>query len=376
MIGQVLNTLSAGWPARALLTGLILVGLVFPWAFPGQGWLIYLLFTFFIFATFGQAWNLLAGYCGFLSFGNQVYVGIGGFTVAILYFYGAVNIWLALIIGGIAAGAFAFLLAIPVRESLVGIRVWRPVVIAVVLWVIYEIVIVYEPAADIIGEPYVRRVIILLLIFLGALPLLRLQGAYFAVATWIIAAAVGSIFNEWKLVGAGGGMQIKTDVTPTEMYYAGLVLLVAATWTVSRILSGRYGLALTAVRDDEEAASSVGIDIRKVKLLVFVIAGTMTGLAAGLYFIDAVIITPASAFTIFWSAYSCSSLWPAVWGPWQVPSSAVPFSWLSIAYFQMLLTIRFWCSALQRSSLSLCSRAGSWGSCTRCGSSMTQAAAS
>ena len=303
MIAQTLNMLAGGWPARLLVACLVLIGFLFPLAAPEQSWLIYLLFTFFVFATFGHAWNLLAGYCGFLSFGNQVYVGVGGFAVAILYFYGSVNIWLALILGGVAAGAFAFLLAIPIRESLVGIRVWRPVGIAVVVWVVYEIVIFYEPGADIIGETYVRRVIILLLIFLGALPLLRLQGAYFAVATWIIAAAVGSIFNEWKLVGAGGGMQIKTDMTQIEMYYAGLVLLVAATWTVNRILAGRYGLALTAVRDDEEAASSIGIDIRKVKLLVFVIAGTMTGLAAGLYFVDAVIITPASAFTIFWSAY-------------------------------------------------------------------------
>ncbi len=303
MIAETLNTLSRGWPARALLAALLVTAIGLPWVVAEQSYLLYLVFTFFVFATFGHAWNLLAGYCGLLSFGNQVYVGVGGFALAILYFYGGVDVWVALILGGAVAGVFAFLLAVPVRESLIGLRVWRPVTIAIAGWIIYEIVIVYWPDADVIGETYVRRVIILLLIFLGALPLLRLQGAYFAVATWLIAAAVGSIFNEWKLVGAGGGMQIKTEVTQIEMYYAGLILLVAATWVVRRILSGRYGLALTAVRDDEEAATTVGIDIRKVKLLVFVIAGTMTGLAAGLYYIDAVIITPPAAFTIFWSAY-------------------------------------------------------------------------
>ena len=303
MIAETLNTLARGWPARALLLALVAVAVSLPWLVAEQSYLVYLVFTFFVFATFGHAWNLLAGYCGLLSFGNQVYIGIGGFALAILYFYGGLNVWIALVLGGLVAGAFAYLLAIPVRESLMGFRVWRPVAIAVVLWIVYEIVISHAPEADIIGEAHVRRVMILLLIFLGALPLLRLQGAYFAVATWLVAAAAGSIFNEWKLVGAGGGMQIKTDATQAEMYYAGLVLLIAATWVVHRILSGRYGLALTAVRDDEEAAATVGIDIRKVKLLVFVVAGTMTGLAAGLYYIDSVIITPPSAFTIFWSAY-------------------------------------------------------------------------
>ena len=114
---------------------------------------------------------------------------------------------------------------------------------------------------------------------------------------------MGSIFNEWKVVGAGGGMQIKTDATQIEMYYAGLGLLIFATVVIARLLKSRYGLALTAVRDDEEAAGTVGIDIRKVKLIVFVVAGGLSGLAAGLFYIDAVIITPPAAFTIFWSAY-------------------------------------------------------------------------
>ena len=57
------------------------------------------------------------------------------------------------------------------------------------------------------------------------------------------------------------------------------------------------------MRDDEEAAQTSGIDIRKVKLIVFVVAGGLSGLAAGLFYIDAVIITPPAAFTIFWSAY-------------------------------------------------------------------------
>ena len=303
MIAQGLNFLLSGWSGRGLLAALLAFAIAIPWLVGDQSYVTYLVFTFFVFAVFGHAWNLLAGYCGLLSFGNQVYVGIGGFTLAILFYYGGINVWLALPISGIVTAAFAFLLATPVRESLVGIGVWKPVAIAGVLWAGYEVALGYFPEADIFGEVYIRRVIILLLIFLGALPLLRLQGAYFAVASWLIAAAVGSIFNEWKVVGAGGGMQIKTDATQVEMYYAGLGLLVFATVVIARLLKSRYGLALTAVRDDEEAARTAGIDIRKVKLIVFVVAGGLSGLAAGLFYIDAVIITPPAAFTIFWSAY-------------------------------------------------------------------------
>jgi 2-aminophenol/2-amino-5-chlorophenol 1,6-dioxygenase subunit alpha len=171
-----------------------------------------------------------------------------------------------------------------------------------VLWILYELLVWYVPATDVFRSTYVRRISLLLLIFLGALPLLKLQGPYFAIATWLVAASVATVFNEWEVVGAGGGMQIKSAVTLRELYYVSFALLVVATLIIWRLLRSRYGLALTAVRDDEEAARTVGIDIRRMKTLVFLLAGTLTGLAAGLYYIDLVIITPPSAFDISWSA--------------------------------------------------------------------------
>lgn len=303
MIGRFLNAWTDGWRGWFVLGALLALLVVFPWLVGRNHYLTYVLMTFFIFATFGHAWNLLAGYCGLLSFGNQLYIGIGGFTLGILHYYGGVNAWLGLVVGGAVAAAMAWLLVIPISNRFAGRRVWGPVGIGVALWIVYEILIATDPAWDVFGDAYIRRVVILLLIFLGALPLLRLQGAYFAVATWLIAAAVGSVFNEWKVVGAGGGLQIRTDTTLELRYYVGLLILAASTLVIWYLLKSRYGLALTAVRDDEEAATTVGIDIRKVKALVFVIAGAMTGVAAGLYYIDAVIITPPAAFNVFWSAY-------------------------------------------------------------------------
>ena len=304
MIGDFVDEWLSGWRGWSLLAVLLVVLIAFPWIAGEDGrFYTLLLMTVFIFATLGHAWNLLAGYCGLLSFGLQVYVGLGGFTVGLLNFYGGAHVWLALPVAGIAAALFAWLLAVPVSDRFSGRRIWIPVAIAVVLWIIYELLILSDPVWDVFRGDYVRRVSILLLIFLGALPLLRLQGAYFAVATWLIAAAVASIFGGWKVVGAGGGLNIPSDTTLAERYYVGLLILAASTVAVWWLLRSKYGLALTAVRDDEEAAMTVGVDVRRAKTLVFLISAPMVGLAGGLFYIDNVTITPPDAFHIRWSAF-------------------------------------------------------------------------
>ena len=304
MIGAFLDDWLSGPKGWGLLAVLLAVLLAFPWI-AGEAGRFYtlLLMTVFIFATLGHAWNLLAGYCGLLSFGLQVYVGLGGFTVGILNFYGGAHVWLALPFAGAAAALFAWLLAVPVSDRFAGRGIRTPVAVAVALWIAYELLILSDPVWDVFGGDYVRRVSILLLIFLGALPLLRLQGAYFAVATWLIAAAVASIFGGWEVVGAGGGLNIPSDTTLAGRYYAGLLILVASTVTVWRLLRSKYGLALTAVRDDEEAAMTVGVDVRRAKTLVFLVSAPMAGLAGGLFYIDNVTITPPDAFHIRWSAF-------------------------------------------------------------------------
>ena len=304
MIGALLDDWLSGWRGRLLLALLLVVLIAFPWVAGEDGrFYTLLLMTVFIFATLGHAWNLLAGYCGLLSFGLQVYVGLGGFTVGLLNFYGGAHVWLALPVAGLVAALFAWLLAVPVSDRFSGRRIWLPVAVAVVLWIVYELLIRSNPAGDVFGSDYVRRVSLLLLIFLGALPLLRLQGAYFAVATWLIAAAVASIFGGWSVVGAGGGLNIRSDSTLAERYYAGLLILGASTVAVWWLLRSKYGLALTAVRDDEEAAMTVGVDVRRAKTLAFLISAPMVGLAGGLFYIDNVTITPPDAFHIRWSAF-------------------------------------------------------------------------
>lgn len=285
------------WAAAALV-----VLLLVPVAMGRDSYALNLLFSVFVFATLGHAWNLMAGYAGLLSFGMQVFVGIGAFAQAIVFYYGGTSIWAAWPVAGIASLAFAWLLCLPLRERGAGRRARIGVAVAVVLWLLYEWLIVVAPQTDVFGSAYVRRVALLLLIFLGALPLLRLTGAYFAVATWLVAEAVATVFNEWRVVGAGGGMQLKSEVTAVQLYYVALALAAVTTAVIWRWMRSSYGLALTAVRDDEEAARSSGIDVNRVKAAVFLFAATVTGLAAGLFYMDVVIVTPPSAFAISWAS--------------------------------------------------------------------------
>ena len=281
---------------------LAVVLVLLPATLDPNAYTLHLLFSVFVFATLGHAWNLLAGYAGLLSFGQQVFIGLGGFAQAMVFYYTPASIWTAWPASGIVSLLFAWLLSLPLREAGSQRRMRIGVAVAVVLWIVYEAVIAVRPGADVFGSHYVRRVAILLLIFLGALPLLRLQGAYFAIATWLVAESVSSVFNEWRVVGAGGGMQLKSDVTQRELYYVALALAVVATAIIWRWMRSPYGLALTAVRDDEDAARSSGVDTARVKAAVFLVSGALTGLASGLYFMDVVIITPPSAFAITWAS--------------------------------------------------------------------------
>ena len=283
--------------------GIVLVLVLLPLALASNSYTLHLLFSVFVFAILGHGWNLLAGYVGLLSFGQQVFIGLGGFAQALFFYYANVPVWVSWPVSGIAALLFAWLLCLPLRESGGRRRTTLGVLVAVALWLLYEWLITVYPGADVFQSHYVRRVALLLLIFLGALPLLRLQGAYFAIATWLVAEAVLSVFSSWKLAGAGGGMQLKSDVTPLQMYYVALALLVVTTAAIWRWMRSPWGLALTAVRDDEEAARSSGIDVSKVKAAVFLFSAAITGLASGLYFMDVVIITPPSAFSISWASY-------------------------------------------------------------------------
>ncbi len=290
-----------------LLGALLVLLALMPLILPARSYALQLLFTVFVFAVMGHAWNLMAGYCRTAVLRpTRCTSAWARSRMAIGFYYGNLPIWWAWFLSGSGvACASRICLAVPLSQSRgrKGGCGYRILIAVIALDPLRMILLAYQPGWDAFQSDYVRRVAIVLLIFLGALPLLRLQGPYFAIATWLIAESVSSVFNEWRLVGAGGGMQVASDVTLPQLYYGGLVLLLVTTAAIWRLLRSRYGVALTAVRDDEDAAQSVGVDIRQVKMVVFLIAGLFTGLAGGLYYMDAVIVTPPGGFALSWSAY-------------------------------------------------------------------------
>lgn len=199
-----------------------------------------------------QMWNLLAGYGGLLSVGQQAFVGLGGYALVLL---------------GLHAGIHPFLV-VPLAGLLTGL-------IAV-------------PTAAVV---------------------FRLRGAYFAVGTWVVAEVFRLLVANSAFLGGGSGTSITRTVSGIPAWWResvtlwmALALGAGATLGVYLLLRSRHGLALTAVRDSEPAAESLGILVRRVKWFVYVASAAGCGMAGALIFITKLRIAPEAAFSIDWTA--------------------------------------------------------------------------
>ncbi len=203
--------------------------------------------------TFAMMWNLLAGYGGMVSIGQQAFFGFGGYVMLMLGNFAGVNPFVAVPLGALAAG----LIAVPV--SFVAFR---------------------------------------------------LQGGYFAIGTWVIAEVFRLSFANVSAVGGGSGTSltalrgINKATRETATYWMALACVVAAIALVYLFLRSKRGLALLAIRDNEVAAESQGIDVRGMKLAVYVVAAFGAGLAGALYFVGNLRISPDAAFSVNWTAFA------------------------------------------------------------------------
>jgi branched-chain amino acid transport system permease protein len=252
--------------AGILAVALVILGLVLP-AFASRS-LIQDLFFILTMLTLAQLWNLIAGYGGMVSVGQQAFVGIGAYAM-----FAGVILWgwdpvPALLLGGLAA----LLLAIPM-----------------------------------------------------AFFAFRLAGAYFAIGTWVIAEVTRLTVAQWKALGGGTGTSLPREATADIIgvdvianlfdlrdaaardvlaYWLALLLAVGTMAAIYALLRSRTGLALAAVRDNDNAARSVGVDAGRVKWLVFLAAATMTGLVGALIYMQTARISPDAAFSVTnWTAY-------------------------------------------------------------------------
>ncbi len=198
-----------------------------------------------------QAWNLLAGYTGLVSVGQQAYVGLGGYAFFALSVLAGLPPLLSLALAGVAAAALAL------------------------------------PTAFIV---------------------FRLRGAYFAIGTWVVAEVFRLLLALVTPLGGGTGMSLPVAVVRALgesrgardliTYYLGLGLGLGTVLLVFFWLRSRQGLALTAIRDSETAAASVGVDNLRTKLIVYLIAAGITGLVGALAFLEKLRISPDAAFSV------------------------------------------------------------------------------
>ena len=175
---------------------------------------------------FAMMWNLLAGYGGMVSIGQQAFFGFGGYAMLVLGNFVGVNPFVAVPLGALAAA----LIAVPV--SFVAFR---------------------------------------------------LQGGYFAIGTWVIAEVFRLSVANISAVGGGSGTSltalrgIEKATRETTTFWLALACVVASIALVYLFLRSKRGLALLAIRDNEVAAESQGIDVRGMKLAVYVVAAFGAG---------------------------------------------------------------------------------------------------
>jgi len=142
----------------------------------------------------------------------------------------------------------------------------------------------------------------------------RLQGAYFAIGTWVIAEVFRLLAAQVSALGGGSGISLPVALAKSiadsragrdqVMYYIAFAIAVASVVGVWMLLRSRWGLALTAIRDSEAAAESVGVNTRRAKFLIYILTAGFTGLTGAFIFLQKLRITPDAAFSLNeWTAF-------------------------------------------------------------------------
>jgi branched-chain amino acid transport system permease protein len=226
------------WRSAALVVALILIGLL-PWI--GTPALVQFAISTLLLATLAQGWNIIGGFTGYASFGNSVFYGLGSYGTAVAMTTYQLPFGAGLAIGAALAVAFAFVLGIPV---------------------------------------------------------LRLRGHYFAIATLGLSQVMTAIVSNLEIAGRNVGIVMplaKGDTLFLELSLGLLALTTLAVWWISR---SRFGYGLIAIRENEDAAQVMGVNVTLYKVFAFALAGLFSSLAGGIHAYWITFVDPASAFDL------------------------------------------------------------------------------
>ncbi|WP_246542176.1 branched-chain amino acid ABC transporter permease [Collimonas antrihumi] len=224
-------------------TGLVAFALLLlagvPWY--GSDVLIQFGINALLLAVLAQGWNIIGGYTGYASFGNSVFYGLGGYGVAIAMVQWQLPFGVGLVFGVLLAIVFAVLLGLPV---------------------------------------------------------LRLKGHYFAIATLALSQVMTAIVSNVGLAGQNIGLVLPPLNNDRLFYELALGLLVIATLTIFWLTRSRFGFGLIAIRENEEAAAVMGVNTTLYKVLAFTLSGIFSAMAGGIHAYWITFLDPESAFDI------------------------------------------------------------------------------
>jgi branched-chain amino acid transport system permease protein len=246
-------------PSSRIGSGMLVLALVVLAAAPAWAGRddLRLLSEIYAYVALASLWNLLAGYAGLVSVGQQAYVGLGAYVLFASAILADMHPLLALPLAGLAAAV----VALPVAALM-----------------------------------------------------FRLRGHYFAIGTWVVAEVFRLLASQISPLGGGSGISLPAAVVTAMaatrqmreflIYWLGLALVVTVLGSIFLLLRSRYGLALTAIRDNELAARSNGIDVRRLKLAVYIGTAAGTAMVGALIFLQKLRISPDTAFSVNdWTAF-------------------------------------------------------------------------
>jgi len=216
-----------------------------------------LLAEIFSYIALASLWNLLAGYAGLVSVGQQAYVGLGAYVLFAIATLGGVHPLVAIPI----AGAAAAIVSVPVAALM-----------------------------------------------------FRLRGHYFAIGTWVVAEVFRLLAAQTSALGGGSGTSLPVSVVLSiassrelrefVVYWIALAQVAVILFAIVWLLRSRYGLALTAIRDNELGARSNGVDVARIKYAVYIAVAFGTAMVGALIFLQKIRISPDTAFSVNdWTAF-------------------------------------------------------------------------
>ncbi len=203
--------------------------------------LVQFLINLFMLAALAESWNIIGGFTGYASFGNVAFFGVGAYTTGVLLTVAELPFALALPAGGLLAMVFA---------ALIG------------------------------------------------MPILRLKGHYFAIATLGVAETTREIVYNLKITGGGTGLSMPITRSPLPFFYLMLGILLAATLVNWWLSASRFGYGLIAIREDEDAAAAMGINSALYKTMAFALSGAFAGLVGGVFAYWITFIDPEGVFKV------------------------------------------------------------------------------